>query len=203
MLKDKETFNGGVFVISFDELRRMMKIPESYANGNVKREILDKPYQEINGNTDISFEYELINEKLPSGQHSISAVRFKVKRIRRNTTVIEYETIDKNGEAIPTTAEEQEVIDLLDCSPKEAKDILRTAKANGRSHEQMIEILSYTLKKKVDNKVGYALTILKNGYNEPSKLSSEKKSSSWSNAELDTAYSQMNFEDLERQLLSN
>ena len=220
LLKDKETFNGGVFVISFDELRRMMKIPESYANGNVKREILDKPYQEINGNTDISFEYELINEKLPSGQHSISAVRFKVKRIRRNNTVIEYETIDKNGEAIPTTAEEQEIIDLFDCSPKEAKDILRTANANNRTHEQMIEILSYTLKKKVedvlnkqgktnsinqkdDNKVGYALTILKNGYNEPTKFNGEKKSSSWNNTDLDTAYSQMNFEDLEKQLLSN
>ena len=203
LLKDKETFNGGVFVISFDEIRKMMKIPDSYANGNVKREILDKPYQEINGNTDISFEYEVINEKLPSGQHSISAVRFKVKRIRRNNTVIEYETIDKNGEAIPTTAEEQEVIDLFDCSPKEAKDILRTANANNRTHEQMIEILSYTLKKKVDNKVGYALTILKNGYNEPSKFIGEKKSTSWSNTDLDTAYSQMNFEDLEKQLLSN
>ncbi len=135
--------------------------------------------------------------------HSISAVRFKVKRIRRNNTIVEYETIEKNGEAIPTTAEEQEIIDLFDCSPKEAKDILRTANANDRTHEQMIEILTYTLKKKVDNKVGYALTILKNGYNEPTKSSREKKSSTWSNTELDTAYSQMNFADLEKQILSN
>lgn len=80
---------------------------------------------------------------------------------------------------------------------------MRTANANNRTHEQMIEILSYTLKKKVDNKVGYALTILKNGYNEPTKFNGEKKSSSWNNTDLDTAYSQMNFEDLEKQLLSN
>ena len=203
LLKDKETFNGGVFVIAFDELRRMMKIPESYANGNVKREILDKPYEEINGNTDISFEYELIYERLPSGQQGISAVRFRVKRIKRNRTVVEYETIEKNGESVVATEEEQEVIDILDCSLKEAKDILRTANANDRTHDQLIEILSYTLKKQVENRVGYALTILKNGYNEPTKLGGKQGGSSWNNKELDTAYSQMNFADLEKQILSN
>ncbi|MCI9386657.1 MAG: replication initiation protein [Lachnospiraceae bacterium] len=203
LLKDKETFNGGVFVIAFDELRRMMKIPESYANGNVKREILDKPYEEINGNTDISFEYELIYERLPSGQQGISAVRFRVKRIKRNRTVVEYETIEKNGESVVATEEEQEVIDILDCSLKEAKDILRTANANDRTHDQLIEILSYTLKKQVENRVGYVLTILKNGYNEPTKLGGKQGGSSWNNKELDTAYSQMNFADLEKQILSN
>ena len=203
LLKDKETFNGGVFVIAFDELRRMMKIPESYANGNVKREILDKPYEEINGNTDISFEYELIYERLPSGQQGISAVRFRVKRIKRNRTVVEYETIEKNGESVVATEEEQEVIDMLACSLKEAKDILRTANANDRTHDQLIEILSYTLKKQVENRVGYVLTILKNGYNEPTKLGGKQGGSSWNNKELDTAYSQMNFADLEKQILSN
>ena len=123
LLKDKETFNGGVFVVAFDELRKMMKIPDSYANGNVKREILDKPYEEINGNTDIAFEYELIHEKLPSGQTGISAVRFKVTRVKRNRTIVEYETIEQNGESVIATQDEQEVIDLFACSLKEAKDI--------------------------------------------------------------------------------
>ena len=203
LLKDKETFNGGVFVVAFDELRKMMKIPDSYANGNVKREILDKPYEEINGNTDISFEYELIHEKMPSGQQGISAVRFKVQRVKRNRTIVEYETIEQNGESVIATEEEQEVIDLFACSLKEAKDILRTARANDRTHEQLVEILSYTLKKQVENKVGYALTILKNGYNEPTRLSGEKKGSAWNNKDLDTAYAQMNFADLEKQILSN
>ena len=85
-----------------------------------------------------------------------------------------------------------------------AQDILRTANANDRTHEQLVEILSYTLKKQVENKVGYALTILKNGYNEPTRLSGGKKTgSTWNNKDLDTAYSQMNFEDLEKQILSN
>lgn len=203
LLKDRETFNGGVFVVGFDELRKMMKIPDSYANGNVKREILDKPYEEINGNTDIAFEYELIHEKLPSGQTGISAVRFKVTRVKRNRTIVEYETIEQNGESVIATEEEQEVIDLFDCSLKEAKDILRTANSNDRTHEQLVEILSYTLKKQVENKVGYALTILKNGYNEPTRLSGKKSGSAWNNKELDTAYSQMDFADLEKQLLSN
>lgn len=203
LLKDKETFNGGVFVIAFDELRKMMKIPDSYANGNVKREILDKPYEEINGNTDISFEYELIQEKLPSGQRGISAVRFKVKRVKRNRAIVEYETIEQNGESVIVTADEQEIIDLFGCNLKEAKDILRTAQANDRTHEQLVEILSYTLKKQVENKVGYALTILKNGYNEPTRLSGKKAGSAWNNKDLDTAYEQMNFADLEKQILSN
>lgn len=66
-----------------------------------------------------------------------------------------------------------------------------------------VEILSYTLKKQVENKVGYALTILKNGYNEPTRLSGKKTGSAWNNKDLDTAYEQMNFADLEKQILSN
>ena len=58
-------------------------------------------------------------------------------------------------------------------------------------------------KKQVENKVGYALTILKNGYNEPTKLGGRQNGSAWNNKDLDTAYAQMNFEDLEKQLLSN
>ena len=202
LLKDRENFNGGTFVISFNELRKMMKVPDSYANGNVKREILDKPYEEINGNTDIAFEYQLIYEKLPSGQQSIGAVQFKVQKLKPNKTVVEYETIEKNGESVTATEEEQEIIDVFSCSVKEAKDILKTARANNRTREQLFEILGYTLRKQVDNKVGYVLTILKNGYNEPTRLSG-KESNSWNNKDLDTAYSQMDFAQFEQQILSN
>ena len=79
---------------------------------------------------------------------------------------------------------------------------LRTAKANNRTHEQLFEILTYPLKKKVDNKVGYVLTILKNGYNEPTRLSG-KSTNNWNNKDLDTTYSQMDFEAFEKQILSN
>ena len=202
LLKDRENFNGGTFVISFQELRKMMKVPDSYANGNVKREILDKPYEEINGNTDIAFEYQLIYEKLPSGQQSIGAVQFKVQKLKPNKTVVEYETIEKNGETVTATEEEQEIIDVFSCSVKEARDILKTAKANNRTREQLFEILTYTLRKQVDNKVGYVLTILKNGYNEPTRLSG-KESNSWNNKDLNTAYSQMDFAQFEQQILSN
>ena len=202
LLKDRENFNGGTFVIPFQELRKMMKVPDSYANGNVKREILDKPYEEINGNTDIAFEYQLIYEKLPSGQQSIGAVQFKVQKLKPNKTVVEYETIEKNGETVTATEEEQEIIDVFSCSVKEARDILKTAKANNRTREQLFEILTYTLRKQVDNKVGYVLTILKNGYNEPTRLSG-KESNSWNNKDLNTAYSQMDFAQFEQQILSN
>ena len=203
LLKNKENFNGGTFVIPFDELRKMMKIPESYANSNVKREILDKPYEEINGNTDISFEYELIQERLPSGQKGIGAVRFKVKKVpRRRPTIVEYETIEQDGESVIATAEEQEVIDVFECNLKEAKDILRTAKANDRTHEQLFEILTYTMNKKVDNKVGYVLTILKNGYYEPLRQGGNR-GSSWNNKDLNTTYEQLVIEAFEQQILSN
>ena len=202
LLKDRENFNGGTFVISFQELRKMMKVPDSYANGNVKREILDKPYEEINGNTDIAFEYQLIYEKLPSGQQSIGAVQFKVQKLKPNKTVVEYETIEKNGETVTATEEEQEIIDVFSCSVKEARDILKTAKANNRTREQLFEILTYTLRKQVDNKVGYVLTILKIGYNEPTRLSGND-GNSWNNKDLNTAYSQMDFAQFEQQILSN
>ncbi len=206
LLKDKENFNGGTFTISFDELRKMMKIPDSYANGNVKREMLDKSYEEINGNTDISFEYELIYEKLPSGQRSIGAVRFKVKKVKRNRTIVEYETIDKNGKSFIATEEEQDIIDVLGCSLKEAKDIIRTAKANDRTRKQLFEILTYTMKKEADNKVGYVLTLLKNGFNEGAQTKEKEQTGAakkGSKKKEENLYSQMDFDDLEKQILSN
>ena len=60
----------------------------------------------------------------------------------------------------------------------------------------------YVFAQQVDNKVGYVLTILKNGYNEPTRLSG-KESNSWNNKDLDTAYSQMDFAQFEQQILSN
>lgn len=181
----------------------MMKIPDSYANGNVKREILDKPYKEINeSNIDISFEYDLIYEKLPSGQRGLGGVQFHVKKKNPKKTVVEYETIDINGESIVASEEEQEIMDAFECSIKESKDILRTAKVNNRSKEQLLEILNYTKKKNVDNKVGYVLTILKNGYNEPTRLTG-RTNNSWNNSDLDTTYKQMDFAQFEQQILSN
>ena len=40
--KDKQNYKGGTFRISFDELRKMMSVPDSYANANVKKEILEE-----------------------------------------------------------------------------------------------------------------------------------------------------------------
>lgn len=202
LLKDRENFRGGNFKISFDELRKMMKIPESYANGNVKREILDKPYEEINGNTDISFEYKLIYEKLPSGQQGISEVEFFVKALKPKKTIVEYEDIEKNGEALLATEEEKEIIEAFECSVKEAKDILKTARANNRTKEQVFEILMYTMRQQVNNKVGYVLSILKNGYNEPTRVSGVDKNS-WNNKDLNNTYEQIDFESFEQQILSN
>ena len=199
LLKDRENFNGGTFVISFAELRKMMKVPDSYANGNVKREILDKPYEEINGNTDISFEYEPIYERLSSGQQSIGAVQFKVKKLKPNRTVVEYETVDQNGEKIVASQEEQEIIDMIACNLKEAKDILRTAKANDCSEEQLKDILKKSKAETITNKVGYVLTLIQNGY----KKTSATGSNSWINHDLNTTYAQMDFEDFEQQILSN
>ncbi len=181
----------------------MMKIPESYANGNVKREILEKPHEEINGNTDIAFEYELIQEKLPSGQMGLGAVRFKIKRVKKNRTVVEIvENMDKNGGVVIASDEEQEIIDVFGCSLKEAKDILRTAKANDRTREQLFEVLTRTLQQPaVENKVGYVLTILKNGYNEPT-IFSGRRGKGWNNNDL-SSYKQMNMADIEEQILAN
>ncbi|EOS43052.1 replication initiation protein [Lachnospiraceae bacterium MD335] len=203
LLKEHETFNNGVYQITFEELRKMMKIPESYANGNVKREILEKPHEEINGNTDIAFEYELIQEKLPSGQMGLGAVRFKIKRVKKNRTVVEIvENLDKDGGVVIASDEEQEVIDVFGCSLKEAKDILRTANANNRTHEQLFEVLTRTLcQPSVENKVGYALTILKNGYNEPT-IFSGRRGTGWNNNDL-SSYRQINMAEIEEQILAN
>lgn len=48
-----------------------------------------------------------------------------MQKLKPNKTVVEYETIEKNGESVTATEEEQEIIDVFSCSVKEAKDILR------------------------------------------------------------------------------
>ena len=67
----------------------------------------------------------------------------------------------------------------------------------------MFEILTRTLRQpSVENKVGYVLTILKNGYNEPTIFSGRRTITSWNNNDL-SSYRQVNMADIEEQILAN
>lgn len=164
----------GVFKVGVKELMEMLQCPKTYKYGNLKQTVLEKAHEEINGSTDIEFEYEEIEGKTTRGQRAIVEIQFRIKESLKRKEVIEAE--------VPTISEEiSKILEILGCSTSEAKSILNTSVLNNRSWDEVLEVLDYTIKKKVENKVGYVLVLLKKGFVKPQSEPKTKKSNGFNN----------------------
>lgn len=153
----------GKFKISFDELYKMLQCPKSYKKPALFRnKVLEIAYREINGNTDINFEYKEINGKTERGQNTVVEIEFIVTPVPKKKDIVEQETCSTNEKI-------HSIINLFSCSEKEAESIYNTAIKNNRSFEELVQYLDYAIKQKPKNKIGYVLSLLKNGLNKPTQ----------------------------------
>lgn len=159
-----ENSEKGVFRTKIDELKRMLQCPKSYKYGNLKQTVLEKAYSEINGNTDIIFEYKEIFEKANHGQNVVIEIEFKVNMLLKKNDIIDIES-----EICFASEEIEAIIKLFSCTEKEAESIYNTAIKNNRSFEELVQYLDYAIKQKPKNKIGYVLSLLKNGLNKPTQ----------------------------------
>lgn len=175
--KNQQVYPGaekGVFKVEVKELLSLLQCPPKYKYGDLKRKVLSVAFEEINGSTDIEFDYEEIEGKTAKGQRAVVEIMFKVKDLHKRKSTI-------NDEISSASEEVQKIFNLFGCSCSEAESLYNTAIKNNRSWDETMEVLEYTTNKKTENKVGYALTLLKNGFEKPKETKGKVKKNSFNN----------------------
>lgn len=192
--KNYQSFPGakkGVFKVEVKELMEMLQCPKSFKYGNFKQKALDVAYRQINGSTDIEFEYEEIMGKGNKGQPTVVELLFKIKETIKRKEIVEDE--------ISCTSEEiKEIINKLSCTMIEAQSIHNTAIKNERKWNEVEKIIDYTLQQNTENKVGYILSLLKNGFSEPQATVKKNKFNNFDGRK----YSKKEIDDIEKSLLA-
>lgn len=195
---DMET---GVFTIAIEELLRMLDCPKSYKYTDFKRYVIKPSMEQINGSTDIYFEYEENRGKLKSGQKGVLSLTFHVTQLNANSKVVAdaafYEITSQHVEIRKRGYQDAEV-----------RDILSMAKKYERNDSFIQEALDIVDRSKCDSRVGLACYFMKNGYNQLSSGHySEKENMMTKVAESSAAchpfhQREYDYEELEKNLLS-
>lgn len=189
----------GTFTIAIEELLRMLDCPKSYKYTDFKRYVIKPSMEQINGSTDIYFEYEENKGKLRSGQKGVLSLTFHVTQLNPNSKIV----ADAAFYEITSQHVEIRKRGYLDA---EVRDILSMAKKHSRNDQYIQEALDVVERTKCDSRVGLACYFMKNGYNQISSgRKTEKK-------ELETPESvsayygfhqrDYNYDELEKNLLN-
>jgi len=168
LFQDRKNWNAknpaletGVFTIAIDELLRMLDCPKSYKYTDFKRYVIKPSMEQINGSTDIYFEYEENRGKLKSGQHGIVSLTFHVTQLNPNSKVVAdaafYEVTSQHGQIRKRGYTDSETRDILTMAGKYNRDEIFINEA--------LDIVDVT---KCDSRVGLACYFMKNGYKKPS-----------------------------------
>lgn len=190
----------GVFTIAIEELLRMLDCPKSYKYTDFKRYVIKPSMEQINGSTDIYFEYEENRGKLKSGQKGVLSLTFHVTQLNPNSKVVAdasfYEITSQHVEIRKRGYQDAEV-----------RDILSMAKKHGRDDHFIQEALDIVEHTKCDSRVGLACYFMKNGYNKLSSGCQNEKDSMHKTAEPVTAYKgfhqrEYDYDELEKNLLN-
>ena len=197
-LKSFENSNGngtGWRLDNLDELRYKLECPKSYdVYYEFKRMVLKPAYEEINGSSDISFEYEetKVKGKVTHLKFYIKANQSNKKAIDEVCATIKEETVEEEKKESISPINEVKAIFKEDITSLEAKSILDTAKGD-------INIIKekYALAQNVDkigSVIGWMLRAIMNDYQDPK---GKNKTDSFNNYEQ-RAY---DFDKLEKKLL--
>ncbi len=193
---DMET---GVFTIAIEELLRMLDCPKSYKYTDFKRYVIKPSMEQINGSTDIYFEYEENKGKLRSGQKGVLSLTFHVTQLNPNSKIV----ADAAFYEITSQHVEIRKRGYLDA---EVRDILSMAKKHGRDDTYIQEALDVVDHTKCDSRVGLACYFMKNGYNQISTERQIEKKNLESPEPVSAYYGfhqrDYDYDELERNLLN-
>lgn len=194
---DMET---GVFTIAIEELLRMLDCPKSYKYTDFKRYVIKPSMEQINGSTDIYFEYEENRGKLKSGQKGVLSLTFHVTQLNPNSKVVAdsafYEITSQHVEIRKRGYQDPEVRDILSMAKKYDRDDIFIQEA--------LDIVDHT---KCDSRVGLACYFMKNGYNQISPGRQAAKVTTGKVAEPQGPYHRFHqrdydYDELEKNLLN-
>jgi len=162
---------------NLDSLRDKLECPASYNKyANFRRFALEPAYEEINGNSDISFEYEEIKTK-----NAVTAIKFSIKSNKKVNDPKKKKAIDEvsaDQEETPLDTLEERIIQTMGILenkvlPNEALSICGSADGDMHLISKAYEYVK--TKKNAKGFVGYIIDTInrmKNGtFNEPKKFS--------------------------------
>ena len=156
--------------------------------------------EQINGSTDIYFEYEENRGKLKSGQKGVLSLTFHVTQLNPNSKVVAdaafYEITSQHVEIRKRGYQDAEV-----------RDILSMAKRYNRDDQFIQEALEIVDHSKCESKVGLACYFMKNGYNPLSAGRQLEKETPLKTAEHASSYHNFHqrnydYDELEKNLLN-
>lgn len=197
----------GIFVMSLDELRYIVKYPDSYRATDIRRYVLDAAVKEINNTQgiDFTFNYELIKNFQNGAKKKITHVKFII------TSSLKAEE-NKNAKKDTNSADEKtpsedvaplQVLKGVGLTDDECKDVLKKYKTNKRDLVFLTQaITSVVTTKKVKSKCALLCHIMDSGIN--SNFSEENNKKRYEKGKTDFHNFEQNdydYDELEREML--
>lgn len=186
----------------FDLFRMRLSIPDSYNLDKIKKRILDKAKEEINGNTDIFIDYEIMT--VPGrgrGGRKPVGIIFIIEKVEQGIAALEQKEPDKPTDTQPdsNTLLKNKILEIIpELTDKSLDVIIMNAECSGITEQELLEIVQYSANQNTDNVVRYINSIIINGFEKP--ISTKKKSNTFTNFPQRN-YSQAELKDLEKALL--
>jgi plasmid replication initiation protein len=177
---------------NLDELRIKLECPKTYERyADFKRFVLKPAYDEINGNSDISFEYEEIKTK-----GKVTSIKFSINR--PTTTIALPNEIDEISATSIKLEQEKHIKKVMAIMNQHEIEEFEAKKIYDSSNCDLIQIekcYKYCCEKKVNNIVGYMIRLVKPGeYIEPKQNIPKDAFNNYEQREYD-------YNDLEKKLL--
>ena len=201
-LLNRQNFRGGQAIITIDELRWMLGIPDSYNTGMVQKRVLEPAMAEIEENGEISFTYKPIYEPAKRGRPVVSSFEFIIERSISKKTYIDtvsYEVIE-NGMNQEKLAES--IAANLGITQLEAWEIIKTAKdkdyITDGNVDKLAGIIKYCMDQKPARPTSYVLKILEKGFVEP-----KVKKKETGKGRLLNQYANIDYDEFENKILAN
>ena len=201
-LLNRQNFRVGQAIITIDELRWMLGIPDSYNTGMVQKRVLEPAMAEIEENGEISFTYKPIYEPAKRGRPVVSSFEFIIERSISKKTYIDtvsYEVIE-NGMNQEKLAES--IAANLGITQLEAWEIIKTAKdkdyITDGNVDKLAGIIKYCMDQKPARPTSYVLKILEKGFVEP-----KVKKKETGKGRLLNQYANIDYDEFENKILAN
>lgn len=132
----------GKRIDNIDILREKLECPKGYKNfADFNRYVLKPAYSEINGNSDISFEYESIK----TGK-KMTHIRFQIKKVRKKINKVEISIPTVDDEISASIMEEEEISTVSNI--KECENIIKNIVGIEVSNKAANEIYKCAIKHK-------------------------------------------------------
>ena len=208
MKKYKEYPNAtaGIFQLSVDELRYIIKYPKSYRITDIRRFVLDTAVDEINKakGIDFSFNYEFVKSSMDGKKKKITHIRFIITDLHKKQGKKEItEKIEEKHS--PEDTATMQVLKGVGLTDEECNDVFRKYKENNRDLVYLTQaITSVATTSNVKSKCALLCHIMDNGINpnfteEKNKMRNAKAKNNFINFDQ----RDYDFDQLEKDLLES